>query len=74
MSYFFDIPTKTLSSLFYQNATPTQWLLLGSPMLMEPHPNGFYWDHQYSWTLTSANSMQDSIMQSDDRNPFLFAL
>ena len=31
------------------------------------HPNGFYWVHQCSWTLT-ANSMQVSIMQFDDHN------
>ena len=28
----------------------------------------FYCDHQCSWTLTPANSMQVSIMQFDDRN------
>jgi len=25
------------------------------------HPNGFYWGHQCSWTLTPDNSMQVSI-------------
>ena len=29
------------------------------------HPNGFYWGHQCSWTLTPANSLQVTIMQSD---------
>ena len=28
--------------------------------------NGFNWGHQCSWTLTPANSMQVSNMQSDD--------
>ena len=32
------------------------------------HPNGFYWGHQCSWTLTPANSMQVSIMQFDKSN------
>ena len=32
------------------------------------HPNGFYWGHQCSWTLTPANSMQVSIMQSENCN------
>ena len=32
------------------------------------HPNGFYWGHQCSWTLTPANSMQVSIMQFDNCN------
>ena len=32
------------------------------------HHSGFYCGQQCSWTLTPANSMQDSIMQSDDRN------
>ena len=32
------------------------------------HPNGFYYGHKCSWTLTQPNSMQVSIMQSDDRN------
>ena len=32
------------------------------------HRNGFYRDHQCSWTLTPANSMQVSNMQSDERN------
>ena len=32
------------------------------------HPYGFYGVHQCSWTLTPSNSMQVSIMQSDDRN------
>ena len=32
------------------------------------HHSGFYLGQQCSWTLTPANSMQDSIMQSDDRN------
>ena len=31
-------------------------------------PNGFYWGHQCLCTLTPANSMQVSNMQSDDRN------
>ena len=31
-------------------------------------PYGFYWGHQCSWTLTPANSMQVSNMQSDDSN------
>ena len=36
--------------------------------LVKPHspPDGFYWDHQCSWTLTSANSMRVYIMQTDD--------
>ena len=29
--------------------------------------NGFYWGHQCSWTLTPANNIQVSIMQSDNR-------
>ena len=32
------------------------------------HPYGFYWGHQCSWTLTPVNSMQVSIMQSDNCN------
>ena len=32
------------------------------------HYNGFYEGHQYSWTLTPANSMQVSIMQPDNCN------
>ena len=37
---------------------------------IKPHsnPNGFYWGHQCSWTLTPANSMQVSIMQFDNCN------
>ena len=31
-----------------------------------PNPNGFHWGHPRSRTLASANSMQVSIMQSDD--------
>ena len=36
--------------------------------LIKPHshPDGFYWNHQCSWTLTSANSMRVYIMQTDD--------
>ena len=33
-----------------------------------PHPNGFCWGCQCSWTLTPANSMQVSNMQSNDCN------
>ena len=36
--------------------------------LNNSQPNSFYWGHQYSWTLTPANSMQVSIMQSDNCN------
>ena len=32
------------------------------------HPNGFYLGHRCSWTLTQANSVQVSIMQSGDLN------
>ena len=32
------------------------------------HPNSLYLGHQCSWTLTQANSMQVSNMQSDDYN------
>ena len=32
------------------------------------HPNGFYWCHQYAWTLTRANSMQVFNMQADYHN------
>ena len=32
------------------------------------HPNGFYWRHQHSCTLTPANSMQVPNMLSDDCN------
>ena len=32
------------------------------------HPNGFYCGHQCSWTLTPANSIQVSIIQSDNCN------
>ena len=28
------------------------------------HPNDFYWGHQCSWTLSPANSIQVSNMQS----------
>ena len=38
------------------------------------HPNGFYWGHQCSWTLTLAKSMKVSIMQSDDRNRIVWNL
>ena len=31
-------------------------------------PNGFYWGHQCSWTLTPTNSMQVSIVQFDNCN------
>ena len=34
------------------------WVLLFKPTL--PHPNGFCWCHQCSWTLTSVDSMQVS--------------
>ena len=34
----------------------------------QSHPSGFHWGHQCSWTLTPANIMQISIMQSDDGN------
>ena len=30
------------------------------------HSNGVYWGHQCSWTFTPANSIQVSIMKSDD--------
>ena len=35
-----------------------------------PHsqPSGFYWSHECSWTLTSANRMQVSNIQSYDHN------
>ena len=32
------------------------------------HPNGLYWGHQRSWTLTPANSTQVSNMQYEDYN------
>ena len=38
---------------------------------LKPHslpPVGFYWSHQCSWTLTTANSMQVSITPSDNRH------
>ena len=43
------------------------WLLFIST---SGHTNGFYWNYQYqcSMTLTPANRMQVSIMQSDDHN------
>ena len=52
------------------------WYVIGTKEVLlkriniKPHsqPNGFYWGHQCSWTLTPASSMQVSIMQSDNRN------
>ena len=35
------------------------------------HPTDFYWDHQGSWTPTSATTIQISIIQSYDRNGLL---
>ena len=35
---------------------------------LHSHPDGFQWGHQCSWTLTTVNSMQVSIMQPDDCN------
>ena len=32
------------------------------------HHYGFYWGHQCSWTHTAANSMQVSIIQSQQFN------
>ena len=47
----------------------TMTLICGS-ILLKPHshPNGFYWGHQLPRTLTPANSMKVSIMQSDNCN------
>ena len=37
-------------------------------VFLSVHPNGFYWGHQCSWSLTSANSMQVSIIHSYNQN------
>ena len=33
-------------------------------IISHSHPSAFYWGHQCSWTLTLANSMQASIMET----------
>ena len=56
---------KRPNLLYYvQFAIAKYSFLLKSPI----PPDGFYWGHQCSWTLTPANSMQASIMQFDNCN------
>ena len=49
---------KSTKSLRYKNPTLTLMAY------------GFYWGRQCSWTLTTANSMQVSNMQSNDQDIF----
>ena len=37
-------------------------------LISHSHPSGFYWGHQSSWILTSANSMKVSNIKSYDHN------
>ena len=64
--------TPHLKPIFLNNLVLSLFVYILSPNIFfiksHSHPYGFYWDLECSWTLTPANSMQVSKMQSDGCN------
>ena len=69
-----EIKQRVIDSLIYCRLNLTVFKLqifhfsLESFFNHHSHSSGFYWGQQFLWTLTSANSMQVSNIQSNDHN------
>ena len=50
----------------YISSQIIQWTIFFK--IRTPTLNSFYWGHQYSWALSSTNSMQDTSIQYDNNN------
>ena len=62
MALLIQLPLPICSTLiFLYQPVVNRFQMIECWFLIEP--NGLHWDHQYSWTLTSANCMQVSNIE-----------